>query len=131
MIYFIVVTVLLFILCFVLFIVFLRAYNKFLKRKWTKVLQYFVPTLLALMLFALSVWGLAPRVFDLIDIARGHYDVHTVQVASLEFPQVLVTPDGNRYSYSALEGRPESGKIYQLSLAPRTKFVVQFLLIER
>lgn len=131
MIYFAVVTGILLLICLVLLILFFKAYGRFLHRKWTKVSQYFVPTILALAIFVISAFFLAPRCFDLIDIARGHYEVHTVQIKTLEFPQVLLTDKGERYHFSRLEIEPKQGKTYQIYLAPRTQFVVQFLLIER
>ena len=131
MIYFSIVTALLFILCFVLLLLFFKAYGKFRQRKWTKARQYFIPTVLALAIFVISAFFLAPRCFDLIDIARGHYEVRTVEVSSLEFPQVLVTAEDERYYYSRAENDVQSDKTYQLYLAPRTQFADRLLLIER
>lgn len=131
MIYFIVVTILILLLCLVLFIAFLRAFGRFQLKKWTKVRQYFIPTALSLALVLVGGFLAAPRCFDMLDIMRGHYTVETVQIKAVEFPSVLLSQKGARYAFSRLEFTPEIGKTYQIYITPRTHFVVQFLLIER
>lgn len=131
MIYFCVITGLMILLCFVLLLLFFKAYARYKRQDWTKLRHYFMPTALALLITFISVFYLAPRCFDLIDLAKKNFEVSTVEIAKLDFPQTLVGSKGENYHYSAAEIELETGKTYQLYMLPRTKFVVQVLPIDR
>ncbi len=131
MIYFIVTTGLLVLLAIFLAYLFFKAYAYHKERKWKKAWQYFIPTLLALALVALTAVSVGPRLFDGIDLAGGHLDIITAELEDIRFPMTAVFSNGAEYTYSPLESKLEEGKSYLVRVTPRTHIAISFELLER
>ncbi len=130
MVYFIIITVVTCALALVLFLLFLRSFNIYLKKTWKKAWHYFQPTIFALLLLILLAFVVAPRLFDSLDMARGQYEVVNAKVVEIRLPQTVVLENGDEFTYSRLEEQLTENTTYSIKIAPRTEFAISFEVIE-
>ena len=118
-----------FILLIILLLGFLYIVDRFQPSKCKRKIQFFLPTLMGIVLVVALIMSI-PIGLDALDIMAKKTETQNILVAELQNFSKLKTKDGRIYKYSSFEDSPIEGQEYQVKLCKRTNFVYHLNKVE-
>lgn len=104
---------------------FCRSLDRNYGRRNKRPISYLAPVFLSLILIYFTIDFTAPRLFDLVTLASGNYEVEEIRLTDDQIHWASLEIDGSPHLYNRFQYKPEPGTTYRLTALPNSRHVVK------
>ena len=104
---------------------FCRSLDRNYGRRNKRPISYLAPVFLSLILIYFTIDFTAPRLFDLVTLISGNYEVEEIRLTDGQIHWASLEIDENLYLYNRFQYKPEPGTPYRLTALPNSRHVVR------
>jgi len=102
-----------------------RSVDRNFNRRNKRPISYLAPVFLSLFLIYFSIDYTAPRLFDVVVLISGNYEVQEVELAESQIHWSSLDVDEYAYYYNRFQFKPEPATRYRLTALPNSRHVVR------